>query len=392
MPAARELTLRASPLALLREPLFWAAAAVFVGTSVGLVGTFAQAVVVVSYTPSLSTVLFAEVTQPSGEVLVAVSLLGVGALLGVHLWKVGRLASGAGVVLLLLLVAAEAIRVLYSPYWNMGEKSVTLGRFPALETTTFFTSLFLPTAVVLTFAVAALWGRDARLGATLLGLCVLGVPFGRVWLLLFPPDSYAYYDPSAYYEPSASPVLFGWYGGGVSLLEAPLWALLGAMFLRGARGRVLGKASRAQEKENLQSAHHLYEEGLGRGDLSVVEELVSEEFRDLRHGSRGRLGMERVLTSLLDSFPDLSVSVEVQEAEGDLVRTRLSLTGTDRGGVLWYPPTDRHAAFTAEFVDRFSGGELVEHDGGTDTGELLRQLGLPPGGAQPYATPSRGPR
>ena len=57
MAAARDPTLRASPLTLLREPLFWAAAAAFVGTTVGLVGTFAQAAVVVSYTPSLSTVL-----------------------------------------------------------------------------------------------------------------------------------------------------------------------------------------------------------------------------------------------------------------------------------------------------------------------------------------------
>ena len=134
-------------------------------------------------------------------------------------------------------------------------------------------------------------------------------------------------------------------------------------------------------REVTPAAHRLYEEGLGRGDLSVMEELVSEEFRDLRHGSRGRLGMERVLRSLRNSFPDLAVRAQVQEAEGDLVRIRLSLTGTDRGGVLWYPPTGRRAAFSAEFVDRFSGGELVEHDGGTDTGELLRQLGLPPAGA-----------
>lgn len=96
MAAARAPTLRASPVALLREPLFWAAAAVFVGTAVGFVGTFAQAAVVVSYTPSLSTVLFAEVTQPSGEALVAISLLG--ALLGVRFRTAGRLAAGAGIV------------------------------------------------------------------------------------------------------------------------------------------------------------------------------------------------------------------------------------------------------------------------------------------------------
>jgi hypothetical protein len=43
---------------------------------------------------------------------------------------------------------------------------------------------------------------------------------------------------------------------------------------------------------------------------------------------------------------------------------------------MWYPPTGRRASFSAEFVDRFSrDGQLVEHDGSTDTEGLLRQLG-----------------
>jgi predicted ester cyclase len=78
------------------------------------------------------------------------------------------------------------------------------------------------------------------------------------------------------------------------------------------------------------------------------------------------------------SYPDLEVSVESQEVEGDVVRTRLTISGTDWGsGVMWYPPTGRRVRFEAEFVDRFSGGLLVEYRGRADTGGLLRQLGLP---------------
>jgi predicted ester cyclase len=65
-----------------------------------------------------------------------------------------------------------------------------------------------------------------------------------------------------------------------------------------------------------------------------------------------------------------------QEAEGDVVRTRLVLSGTDRGsGVMWYPPTGRRVSFEVELTDRFRGGELVEHTGWVDTDGLLRQLG-----------------
>jgi len=87
--------------------------------------------------------------------------------------------------------------------------------------------------------------------------------------------------------------------------------------------------------------------------------------------------MERVVLRLRESFPDLAVSVDAQQAVRDLVSTRITLSGTDRGnGVIWYPPTARRVSFSAEFVDRFSGnGLLVEHDGSTDTEGLLRQLG-----------------
>jgi predicted ester cyclase len=222
---------------------------------------------------------------------------------------------------------------------------------------------------VVPFIVAALTRRRWRLGALLAGLCILAFPFGVVFLFFNPPTTY---------EPSAVSWLLGFYGVGVGLPEAVLFALLGAVFLRGARERAYGKVERLEAEENLKRARRLYEEGLGRADLSVIDELVSEDFRDLRHGGRGRLGMERVLQSLWETFPDLTVEVLGQEAEGDLVRTHLSLSDTDRGsGVLWFRPTGRSATFSAEFVDRFLGGKLAEHGGDTDTQGLLRQLGHP---------------
>jgi hypothetical protein len=60
--------------------------------------------------------------------------------------------------------------------------------------------------------------------------------------------------------------------------------------------------------------------------------------------------MRRVILTLRESFPDLEVSVEGQEAEGgDTVRTRLHFSVTDMGGVLWFPATRRHADFRVNF-------------------------------------------
>jgi predicted ester cyclase len=224
--------------------------------------------------------------------------------------------------------------------------------------------------VALPYAVAAYLGREVRLGALLSGLCLLNVPFFPIRFWLFPPD------PGAYWEPSAAPVLLGRDGFGVSLPEAPLWALLGLALLGAGRGRALARAAGIREKQNLRAARRVYEEGLGKDDPSVVDEMVSDDFRDLRSGACGRLGMERVFADLWASYPDLSVRIEGQEAKGNLVRTRLAISGTDRGrGVMWYPPTGRRVSFCAEFADRFSGGLLVEHAGEADTDGLLEQLG-----------------
>jgi predicted ester cyclase len=278
-------------------------------------------------------------------------------------------------VLLALLLLAEGRRRRCLRLLEHGGEVAGLRDFPVpgLEISAYYAIAFLPPVVLLPFAALALSARERRLGGLLCGLFVLSVPFGALRYWLSPPE------PTATIEPTTELVasVLGWYPSGVGLLEAPLWVLLGVMFARRARAGALGEAFRVRERENVAAARRLYEEGLGRGDASVLDELVSEDFRDPKRGSRGRPGMERVFSALWGSYPDLVVSVEDQRAEDDLVKTRVVLSGTDTGGVLWYPPTGRRATFAAEFVDRFSDGRLVEHSGEADTEGLLRQLGLP---------------
>ena len=136
----------------------------------------------------------------------------------------------------------------------------------------------------------------------------------------------------------------------------------------------MGRLAKAEE-ENCKKALRLYEVGLAKNDPSVVV-VVSNEFRHPQRGVSDKAGMGRIVADLWATYPDLEVSVEDQEAEGDVVRTRLVLSGTDRGsGVMWYPPTGRWVSFEAEFTDRFRVGVLVEHTGWVDTEGLLRQLG-----------------
>jgi predicted ester cyclase len=226
-------------------------------------------------------------------------------------------------------------------------------------------------AAVLPFALGALFeARRYRLGAVLL---VLSVP-GALLVLLYANSIGA--ETISLGEIEALVGRLSFPGAGVGIPEAVLWVSLGVLLFGEARRRALGDLRGKAAAENRLKARRLYEEGLGLGDHAAVNEVVSEDFRDLVSGARGKPGMGRIVSDLWASYPDLSVSVEGQETEGDLVRTRLSISGTDRGrGVMWYPPTGKRVSFGAEFVDRFSGGLLVEHTGEADTEELLRQLG-----------------
>ena len=355
-----------------------------VGAAVGLAGTSRVAAWLgsVSGATGRPPPVLAWSTGTLGELMVSLSLLGVLPFLGGGPRAASRVARLLGVSLVLLFLPLLLWTAGFELGWFRFGGQTPYGGPPPLLVGFLVLAMCLPSVAVVPFALAAFLRRRAGLGAVLLGLCGLAVP--HLLVRQFVSGGNLGEIPQ-----SGAVVLLGGLGAGVGLLEASLWALFGTVLLRGAQQRARGEEFRAREKANARAARRLYAEGLGAGDASAVDELVSEDFRDLKSGARGSLGMERVFAALRRSYPDLSVSVESQEAEGDLVRTRLLLVGTDEGGVLWYPPTGRRVGFSAVFSDCFEGGLLVEHSGEADTGELLRQLGHPTGRDGASRSPGR---
>jgi predicted ester cyclase len=160
--------------------------------------------------------------------------------------------------------------------------------------------------------------------------------------------------------------------GSSGLLLNAGWVLLGFVLV-GARRRERALV----EAENLALARRLYEEAWGNGNVGVIRDLAAPALVDHLHGQRGLESFERSAGDLRRSFPNLLFVLEDQRAEGETVTTRWAASGTDRGGVLWYPPTGKAATFSGVYTDRFSDGRLVEHWGESDTAGLLEQLGLP---------------
>jgi len=330
----------------LRRPLAWAALGAFLGNAAGLSGALSW--------PAW--------WSPLGGLLVTLALFGVAPLLGRGSWT-----AWIGLVLLLLWFVTSVYFVVYFllSRWEPGAS----GTPPLILVVSLYVSWWGGSAAVLPFALGAVFAARKRLlGALLL---VLSLPGSLLFLYASPVGmEMSLKEIATLIGPLSLP------GAGVGVPEAVLWTLLGVLLLGEARQRAEGKLKEDIVRENKEKALRLYEEGLGRGDHSAVDGMVSEDFHDLGSGARGRLAMDRIIGNLWASYPDLSVSVESQEAQGDLVQTRLEISGTDRGrGVMWYPPTGRKVSFEAEFFDRFRAGELVEHAGEADTEGLLEQLG-----------------
>lgn len=74
----------------------------------------------------------------------------------------------------------------------------------------------------------------------------------------------------------------------------------------------------------------------------------------------GRAELERRVNSFRGAYPDFKVQIEEQIAEGDLVVTRMTCTGTQLGTDLGVPATGIHVHFSGIAIDRIKDGKIVQ--------------------------------
>src|SRR5436190_2064627 len=74
----------------------------------------------------------------------------------------------------------------------------------------------------------------------------------------------------------------------------------------------------------------------------------------------GLEGVRQSVAGYLGAFPDLSIRVEAQIAEGDLVTTRWTAVGTNSGEFWGQAPTGKQATVTGITIDQIAEGRIVE--------------------------------
>jgi len=114
------------------------------------------------------------------------------------------------------------------------------------------------------------------------------------------------------------------------------------------------------------------------GNHQVVNEIIAEDVinRTAPAGSpNGKDGMFYFLEHILrKGFPDLTVEILDQVAEGDKVTTRKAIRGTHLGEFLGVPASNKTAKIDVIDIVRLENGQYKEHWGMSNIAELLGEL------------------
>jgi len=94
------------------------------------------------------------------------------------------------------------------------------------------------------------------------------------------------------------------------------------------------------------------------------------------------------LVLFLAAFPDFAIHVDDAFADGDMVVTRYTATGTHEGAWLGIEPTGTSVEYTGMNLFRLECGKIAESWGEANHLSLLRQIGGLPEITPPQSTPT----
>jgi len=139
-------------------------------------------------------------------------------------------------------------------------------------------------------------------------------------------------------------------------------------------------------EQNKQIARRVIEELFSEGRMETADELIAPDAIGhdpaLPEPVRGPQGLKDAAGGYRAGFPDLTLRVEAQVAEGDTVCTRWTAVGTNSGEFWGMAPTGKQGTVTGITIDRIADGRIVESWTNWDALGLMQQLGVVPA-AQP---------
>jgi predicted ester cyclase len=120
------------------------------------------------------------------------------------------------------------------------------------------------------------------------------------------------------------------------------------------------------------------EEVINTGNVDKIDQFISPDYVEVYEGKRfplGTKGAKEHILGVRQTYPDLSLTVEQQIAEGEWVATSITARGTHRGLWLGIEPTGKVLTFSGVNINRVVDGRIVEHGGAANMLEPLLEAG-----------------
>lgn len=118
-------------------------------------------------------------------------------------------------------------------------------------------------------------------------------------------------------------------------------------------------------------------EVIEEGNLDTFKQLMDEDFinRTAPVTANGAEGMWNTVSNILrPAFPDLSVEIYEQIAEGDKVVTRKAIIGTHQGVLMGIEPTGKKIKIDVIDIVRLKDGKYFEHWGINTLQSVIMEL------------------
>ena len=157
----------------------------------------------------------------------------------------------------------------------------------------------------------------------------------------------------------------------------PLWERLDPTMRRPGLLETPLRGTSEVISENVAVLNRYYDEVWNRGELAVLDEVVSLELvgHDPAIGDFGFEQLKQLVLMFRRGFPDFQVTAEDVVAQADRVALRFRSEGTFRVEFMGLAPTGARVSYTGLVMYRFARCQIVEIWMGWDPASLLRHIG-----------------
>jgi predicted ester cyclase len=131
-------------------------------------------------------------------------------------------------------------------------------------------------------------------------------------------------------------------------------------------------------EENKAIVRRVYE-AINSKDPDALDAVIATDANSntrFPHGKSGLEGFKQSFAAAVSSFPDYTITIDDQIAEGDKVVTRYTARGTQEGDFMGVAPTGEAIELIGIDIDRLAGGRIVEHWSEANLDDLMVKLGV----------------